>query len=71
MGDAFQVKGEFLYSEYQGMCHRIHTESTTSGLIADNGRQKEDYEMFCRFWPNWIAKLIMKFYVKSENLNEI
>ena len=66
-----KLKGEFLYSDYQGMCHRIHTESTTSGLIADHGRAKEDYEMFCRFWPKWMARLIMKFYVKSEKLNEV
>lgn len=66
-----RLKGEFLYSDYQGMCHRIHTESTTSELIADNGRAKEDYEMFCRFWPKWIAGLLMRFYVKSEKLNQV
>lgn len=66
-----KLKGEFLYSDYQGMCHRIHTESTTSELIADNGRAKEDYEMFCRFWPKWIAGLLMRFYVKSEKLNQV
>ena len=66
-----RLKGEFLYSDYQGMCHRIHTESTTSELIADHGRAKEDYEMFCKFWPKWIAGLLMKFYVKSENLNQV
>ena len=66
-----RMKGEFLYSDYQGMCHRIHTESTTSELIADNGRAKEDYEMFCRFWPRWVAKVLMRFYVKSEKLNNV
>ena len=32
---------------------------------------KEDYEMFCRFWPKWIAKPLVRIYRLSEKSNEI
>lgn len=51
------------------MGHRVHDESTTTELINDRTRTKEDLEMFKRFWPNFIAKIINKFYVKAEKNN--
>ena len=32
---------------------------------------KEDYEMFKMFWPNFIAKVLTKFYKNSEKSNKI
>lgn len=64
-------EGSFLYVGEPLMFHRIHRESTTSELIEDNRRWVEDYEMFRRFWPDPIAKLIVKFYRKSESSNSI
>ena len=51
------------------MCHRIHQESETSKTISDNTRSREDLETFEIFWPRWIARLIMKLYVKSQKTN--
>ena len=65
------IKGEFVYSHRILMHHRIHTESETTKLLADNVRAKEDYQMFCRFWPKWIARLLIRQYVKSEKSNQV
>lgn len=64
-------KGDFIYIPQLLMCHRIHEESTTSEVIGDSIRTKEDYIMFCKFWPKWIAKRITKVYQKSEKSNEV
>ena len=50
--------------------HRIHVESETSVSINNgNLRAKEDYEMFLKFWPIWMARFLMKFYIKGEESN--
>lgn len=66
-----KLNGEFLYCPKILMGHRIHEESETSIIIGENARGIEDYEMFCKFWPRWIAKLLVKIYSKSEKSNEI
>ena len=62
-------KGEFVYVPQILMHHRIHNESTTSELINSHQRSGEDYEMFSRFWPSWIAGILTKIYSKSEQYN--
>ena len=52
------------------MGHRIHEESETSIIIGDNARSQEDYEMYCKFWPKWIAKLLVNVYSKSQDSNK-
>lgn len=64
-------KGEFVYCKEILMYHRIHQESETSNIIGDSARSQEDYQMFCKFWPRSIAKLITKVYSLSEKSNEI
>lgn len=66
-----RLQGAFAYCRDVLMFHRIHEESATTAIIADNDRTKEDYEMFCRFWPKWIAGIIEHFYRKGEESNEI
>ena len=66
-----RLSGEFLYSSKKLMGHRIHPESETSVMIGESLRNKEDYEMFCKFWPSWIAKKLAKKYAKSERFNGI
>ena len=66
-----KLKGDFLYCSQMLMGHRIHDESETSIIIKDNARSKEDYEMFCKFWPKYIARYLVKLYAKSEKFNEI
>ena len=53
------------------MQHRIHEESETSNLIENNIRLEEDYIMFKRYWPEPIAKFLMKFYGKAIKTNEM
>lgn len=65
-------KGEFVYSSQATTCHRVHEGSETSNTIREgNIRAKEDYAMFQKFWPVWFAKLLMRFYIKGEKLNEV
>ncbi|BBF44259.1 hypothetical protein lbkm_2947 [Lachnospiraceae bacterium KM106-2] len=66
-----RLKGKLIYSNQILMYHRIHEESTTSEIIGDNQRTNEDYEMFCKFWPKWIAKKISRIYSKSEESNNL
>lgn len=64
-------KGSFVYNKEPLMCHRIHGGSTTSEIIGDNKRSKEDYDMFLKFWPKSIAKPLSKVYAKSEKSNNV
>lgn len=66
-----RIKGSFVYCPDILMSHRIHEESATTAIIADNDRSKEDYEMFCKFWPSGIARIIEHFYSNSEKQNEL
>lgn len=66
-----RMKGSFLYSKEVGMYHRIHEGSETSAIIGDNARTIEDYEMFKKFWPKPIAKVISNVYAKSEESNQV
>ena len=65
-------KGEFVYEKSPLAFHRIHVESETSVTINNgNVRAQEDYEMFLKFWPKWMADFIMRFYIKGEESNTI
>lgn len=64
-------KGKFIYISKYLMGHRIHEESTTTEIIKENTRTKEDLIMFKKFWPTPIAKLITKIYANSEKNNSI
>lgn len=64
-----QKEGSFHYIKESLMLHRIHEESETSNAIENNIRTTEDYEMYQKYWPNFFAKFLMKFYVKSQNTN--
>ncbi len=64
-------KGAFVYVPETLMAHRIHEESETTATIQEKKRAKEDYQMFCKFWPKWIAKMLVKQYVKSEETNQV
>lgn len=63
-------KGQFLYLPQPLMGHRVHEASTTTELIHDNTRTKEDLILFQKFWPKPIAKLLNDLYVKSEESNQ-
>ncbi len=64
-------KGDFIYVPKPLMYHRIHEESTTSKALEQGGRIEENYEMYCKFWPKPIAKVLNKLYTKSEDSNNL
>ncbi len=64
-------KGEFLYAPKMLMGHRIHKDSETTAAIGDNKRSREEYEMFCKFWPKFVAGFIFKFYSKGQDSNQL
>lgn len=66
-----KLKGEFVYCNKILTLHRIHEDSETSKILEDNKRVEEDYEMFCKFWPKPIAKILVKAYSTSETSNEL
>jgi len=63
--------GDFVYVPITLMGHRIHEDSETSAIIRDNARNAENYEMFCKFWPKWIARMLTRLYSGSEKYNDI
>lgn len=63
--------GSFVYNKAPLMCHRIHEDSATTEIIGDNKRTLEDYDMYLKFWPKFIAKLLVKGYSKSQTSNDI
>lgn len=66
-----RIIGRFSYDYKPLVLHRIHEESATTEIIGESLRSKEDYEMFCKFWPKWVARIICNQYVKSEKSNNI
>lgn len=66
-----RLKGDFVFVNSIQMVHRIHVESETSRNIEDSNRTAEDYDMFCRFWPKWVAQIIEHWYRKSEEQNSV
>lgn len=65
------LDGNFIFIPKKLMGHRIHEESTTTDIINNHIRTLEDLEMFKKFWPTPIAKLINRFYSKSESNNNL
>lgn len=66
-----RIKGRFVYINKPLMGHRVHDESETTKIINNGIRTQEDYEMYCKFWPKFIAKLMNKFYKNSEKSNDL
>ncbi|MBO6195675.1 MAG: glycosyltransferase [Bacilli bacterium] len=64
-------KGSFSFINKKLMGHKISEETTTTEIINSGVRTKEDYELFLRFWPKWIAKLLNKFYKNAEKSNKV
>ena len=64
-------KGSFSFINKKLMGHKISEETTTTEIINSGVRTKEDYELFLRFWPKWIAKILNKFYKNAEKSNKV
>ena len=66
-----RLRGEFIYDRAHRMGHRIHAGSETSNVINDTGRSTEDLEMYRKFWPEPVARLLSRAYSASEKSNEV
>lgn len=66
-----KLKGDFLYDKKILMYHRIHEDSETSAIIFDNARSEEEYKMYCKFWPKFIAKILVRQYAKGQKSNSL
>lgn len=54
--------GRFICTERPLLYYRVHQAATTKACIRDNRREREEREMFRRFWPEPVADIIMGFY---------
>ena len=66
-----RLKGAFVYNKKILTYHRIHENSETSKIIHDNKRTEEDFIMYRMFWPEWIAKILIKKYASSQKSNDL
>ena len=66
----YNRKGKVKYIPIKLLSFRIHEEATTALWIKNSTREIEDTIMFSKFWPKWIVKIIMKYYVKCYEVYE-
>ena len=64
-------KGEFVYIRDLLLGHRIYMESQTTNTIGSGVRYEEDLDCFRRYWPDPIARFIMKRYSKAYDSNKL
>lgn len=60
-----QLQGEFVYESRSLTLYRIHDGATSKEFIDNNNRVLEDTEMFGKFWPKFLVKILMRLYVKA------
>jgi len=65
------MKGRFVFVPKILVKHRIHPDSATTEGIKANVRQTEDFEIYCRIWPTFIARFLSGLYAGSYKSNEI
>lgn len=63
------INGRFVYVPDIALVRRIHSSSGTTAAIKNKEKQKEDLEMFKKFWPSFLAKGITKLYSQSYRYN--
>lgn len=66
-----KMKGRFIYISKPLVERCIHQNSLTTEVIKNNVKSKEDYKIFRLFWPEFIAKLLLKLYGTSEKSNNV
>lgn len=63
--------GTFVYLREPLVSHRVHEATETSACIADRRREREDLQMFRRFWGEVPARLIHTVYRLSYRANRV
>lgn len=64
-----KLPGKIKFLSAKMMYHRIHEDSETTANTNDSNRENEEYELFKRYWPKTISRLLMKFYVNNQKSN--
>lgn len=64
-------KGKFIFVKQKLMGHRIDDTTTTTDIINEGIRTKEDLVILKKFWPDFIAKNLNKLYKNSEKSNNL
>ena len=57
--------GRFICSETPLIAYRVHDGATTKACIEDNRRSQDEIAMFRKMWPEWIVKILMRYYKKA------
>lgn len=57
--------GRFICVEKPLLYYRIHEGATTKECIRDHSRLREETEMFRKFWPEPVVKLLIHYYKKA------
>ena len=65
------LPGKFVYIKTPLVSKGVHAESETSALIANQLREKEDRQMFDRFWPQPVAAAISLIYKLGYRANRV
>lgn len=66
-----KMEGTFVFDPRLLMGHRIHEASTTTELIADQTRTREELSIFQRFWPDKAARWLEDRYRRGQDSNRI
>lgn len=53
------VPGRFVYVDRVLGHYRVHEGATSKEFITSHNREGEDLSMFEKFWPRWVARMIM------------
>lgn len=63
--------GRFICSETPLIAYRVHDGATTKQCIEDNRRSKDEIAMFRKMWPEWVVRILMRYYKKAyENYED-
>lgn len=65
-----KLDNSFIFISKKLMGHRIDESTTTTDIISNGIRTKEDLEILKKFWPDKVALLINKAYKNSEKSNK-
>lgn len=66
-----KLNGRFIYISKPLLIHRLNELSTTTQVIKDNTKKKEDIRIFNMFWPKFITNILIKIYSLSEKNNNL
>lgn len=65
MSDIAKWPGRVICVEKPLLFYRVHGGAETSARIADHSREREERQMYERFWPGWAVEILMFFYRKA------